>query len=101
MSRWRKISIAVSAAFFAVILISILHHYQLRFALAGYIAELKAKGEPMDLAQVIPPPVPADQNGAPFIIAAITNLNHRNLLMTNPPPALRMVAPGRAMIGWQ
>jgi hypothetical protein len=35
-----------------VILIPVIRHYQLRFAVASYMAELKAKGEPMDLAQV-------------------------------------------------
>jgi hypothetical protein len=99
MSRQGKISVAIGIAL--VILFPVFRHYQLRFALASYIAELKAKGEPMDLAQAIPPPVPPEQNGVPFIISSITNLDHMSILMTNPPEAMRMVAPDRAMIGWQ
>lgn len=101
MSRRRKISITTGLVLCVVILVPALHHYQLRFALANYIAQLKASGEPMDLAQVIPPPVPPEQNGVPFILSSITNLDHRDIVMTNPPTAMRMVAPGRAIISWQ
>ncbi len=77
--------------------------YQLRFAVASYIAKLKAKGEPMDLAQVIPPPVPPEKNGLPFITNALANLTlkYGNVATSNPPPAMLMLAPGRAMVGWQ
>ena len=85
----------------AAIFIPVIRHYQLRAAVNGYIAELKAKGEPMELAQVIPPPVPPEQNGAPFITNALANLKSDGLVANNPPPAMRMVARGRAMIGWQ
>jgi hypothetical protein len=99
----RKILIVAGIALGVAILIPVIHHYQLRSAVASYVAELKAKGEPMDLAQVIPPPVPPDQNGVPFITNALANLNLKSIgiVSTNPPPAMLMVAPGRAMIGWQ
>ena len=64
MSRRRKILIAVGIALGVAILIPVIHHYQLRAATEAYIAELKAQGEPMELAQVIPPPVPPEQNSA-------------------------------------
>ncbi len=101
MNRWKNSSVTVGIACCAAILIPVVHHYQLRFDLANYITGLKAKGEPMDFAQVMPPPVPPDQNGVPFIAGSFTNLVHRNLVQTNPPPAMLMVALGRAMIGWQ
>ena len=64
MSRRRKILIVVGIVLGVAILVPVIHHYQLRAATEAYIAQLKAQGEPMDLAQVIPPPVPAEQNGA-------------------------------------
>ncbi len=83
------------------VLFPILRHYQLRFAVAKYIAELKAKGEPMDLAQVTPPSVPPDQNSAADYQKAVSMLTTNwNVLGSNPPPAMRMVVPGKAMIGW-
>jgi hypothetical protein len=99
MSRCRKILIVAGIVLGVAILIPVLRHYQLRFAVANYVAELKAKGEPMDLAQVIPPPVPPEQNGAPIFLKAASFLDTNwNVLGSNPPPAMPMVAPGKAMI---
>ena len=66
MSLRRKILIAVGIVLGVAILVPVIHHYQLRAATEAYIAQLKAQGEPMELAQVIPPPVPPEQNGAPI-----------------------------------
>ena len=67
MSRRRKILITLGIMLGVAILVPVIRHYQLRAATEAYIAQLKAQGEPMDLAQVIPPPVPPEQNGAiPF-----------------------------------
>lgn len=102
MSRRRKLLIVVGVALAAAILISVIHHYQLRAATEAYIAELKARGEPMELALVIPPPVPLEQNSATIFLKAASLLDTNwNVLGSNPPPAMRMVAPGKAMIGWQ
>jgi hypothetical protein len=102
MSRRRKILILAVAALVASGLIPVFRHYQLRAATAAYIAELKAKGEPMELAQVIPPPVPPEQNGA-NIFRNATELLHadKSLLKTNSYYGMKMVAPGKAMICWQ
>jgi hypothetical protein len=100
MSRRRKISVVAGIVLGVALLIPVIHHYQLRFALAAYVAKLKAKGEPMDLAQVIPPPVPPEQNGAPLFLKAASFLDTNwNVLGSNPPSAMRMIAPGKAMIG--
>jgi hypothetical protein len=101
MSRRRKILILAVAVLGAAILIPVIRHYQLRAATETYIAQLKAKGEPMDLAQVIPPRVPPEKNGVPFIKNALANLKSESIVGSNPPPAMLMVACGRAMIGWQ
>ncbi len=101
MNRRRKILVVVGIIFGVAILIPVIHHYQLRFAVESYIAELKAKGEPMDLAQVIPPSVSPEQNGSPiFLKAAALFSTNWNALVINPPPTMRMIAPGKAMVGW-
>jgi hypothetical protein len=102
MKRRRKILITVGAVFVAAVLVSIIHHYQLRAATEAYIAQLKAQGEPMALAQVIPSSVPPEKNGAANFLKAASLLDTNwNVLDSNPPPAMRMVAPGKAMIGFE
>ncbi len=101
MSRRRKILIVAGIVLGVAILIPIIRHYQLRFAVANYVAELKAKGEPMDLAQVISPPLPPEQNSAPIFLKAASLLDtdtNWNVLGSNPPPAMLMVLPGKAMV---
>src|SRR5271154_186881 len=100
--RWKGL-IVLGVVLAVAILIPVIHHYQLRFAVANYVAQLKAKGEPMDLAQVLPPPVPPEQNGVPLIINSLTNLEtkYNSISQTNPPPAMRAISPGKAMTGWQ
>jgi hypothetical protein len=105
MSRRLKILTGVGIALGLAILLPIVHHYQLRFAVEKYIAELKAKGEPMELTQVIPPPTPSEQNGVPLVMNALTNLATKYLdidnVQTNPPQAMRGILPGKAIVGWQ
>jgi len=99
--RW-KILIAACIALGLAILLPVIRHYQLRFAVESYLAELKAKGEPMELAQVIPPPVPPEQNSADnFRHAAELIDADKSLLKTNYSYGMKMVAPGRAIIRWQ
>ena len=106
MSRRRKFLVVVGVALTSVLLISVIHHYQLRAAVNAYIAELKARSEPMELAQVIPPPVPPEKNGADTFRDADALFNDsfhadKSLLETNFVNGMRMVAPGKAMIRWQ
>ena len=102
MNRHRKILILFVIVLIAAILIPVIRHYQLRAATEAYIAQLKAQGEPMELAQVIPPPVPPEQNSADvFRNAAKLFDADKSLLETNSYSAMKMVAPGKAMICWQ
>jgi hypothetical protein len=75
MNRRLKILVAVGILLGVAILIPVIHHYQLRAATEAYIAQLKAKGEPMELAQVIPSPVPPEKNGASVFRSAASLIN--------------------------
>jgi len=103
MSRRLKVLIALGIVLGVAIVVPVIRHYQLRFAVESYISELKAKGEPMELAQVIPPPVPPEQNGVPLIINSLTNLEnkYKSIAQTNPPTAMCEILPGKAMVRWQ
>ena len=81
-----------------------IHHCQLRAATEAYLAQLKAQGEPLDLAQVIPPPVPPVKNSAPLITNALAQINRKytnSIIYDNPPYAMSRAIPGRKMIGWR
>jgi hypothetical protein len=95
----RKILTVMGIALAAAILIPIIHHYQLRAATEAYIAELKARGEPMDLAQVIPPRVSPEQNGTEIFRKAARLLDaDKTFLDANSIDAMDLVVPGKAMI---
>ncbi|HLZ53437.1 MAG TPA: hypothetical protein VKS19_03065 [Verrucomicrobiae bacterium] len=101
MSLRLKIFIAAGIVLVVAILVPVIHHYQLRAATGAYIAQLKAQGEPMELAQVIPPPVPAEQNSADTLRKAAALFDaDQSLLETNQADGMRMAAPGKAMICW-
>ncbi|HEY3761350.1 MAG TPA: hypothetical protein VGN23_06345 [Verrucomicrobiae bacterium] len=101
--KWRiKILIAIGIVVIAAIVIPVIHHYQLKAEVNAYIAQLKAQGEPLDVAQVIPPPVPAEQNDAPAFLKIASKVDATwDVLESNRPPEMRMIAPGKAMVGWQ
>jgi hypothetical protein len=100
MKRHKKVLIVVGIVLAVAILVPVIHHYQLRAATEAYVAQLKAQGEPMELAQVIPPPVPPEQNSADtFRKAAALFEADQGFLGTNYGiGCMEMVAPGKAMI---
>jgi hypothetical protein len=59
MSRRRKILLATAVVLGVLVIVPVLRHFQLKRAVEHYKAELKARGEPMELAQVLPSPVPS------------------------------------------
>ncbi|HTR41043.1 MAG TPA: hypothetical protein VMH87_05460 [Pseudomonadales bacterium] len=98
--RW-KILVVLAAALAVACLIGVVRHYQLRWATEAYIAQLKAQGEPMDLAQVLPPPVPPEQNSADTMRrAAALMKSNQEWWGTNSVGPMGMVAPGKAKVAW-
>lgn len=76
-------------------------HFKPKHAVAAYKQQLIAAGEKLEIDELIPPPVAPEQNGADLFYQAAALLNSgQNVLETNLPPAMRMVAPGKAMVGW-
>jgi hypothetical protein len=100
MSRRWKILIFVALVLGLAVLISIIHHCQLRAATEAYIAQLKAQGEPMELAQVLPPPVSAEQNSADIFRKAAALIDD-SLSYSSYVYGMEMVAPGKAMVRWR
>jgi hypothetical protein len=99
MRRVFKLGIALAVALGAVIIAAWIYHCQLRATNEGYIAELTARGEPLTLAQVLPPPVQAAENSADVFLQAWALLDaDTSLLKTNHVNAMLAVAPGQALV---
>jgi hypothetical protein len=100
-ARW-KILLGLVVLVGIGVLIPVIHHYQLKAEVAKFRAQLKAAGEPMELAEVIPPPVPEESEASDLLQKAAARLHtYDTFLSTNPPYAMRAISPGRAMIRWQ
>lgn len=66
----------------------------------AYKKSLRAKGERLEISEVLPPPVAPESNGAAAAQSAFAMIGALSDEWTNLPPMMRMVAPGRAMVGW-
>jgi len=96
--RW-KLLITVGVLLLVVVLAAIIHHYQLRAAVEAYKAQLKSRGVPMELSEILPPAVPPEQNGADLLRQASVYLdNTDSFFATRSYSAMKMVAPGKAMV---
>ncbi|HUA67704.1 MAG TPA: hypothetical protein VMA13_04075, partial [Candidatus Saccharimonadales bacterium] len=63
---------------------------------------LIAKGEKLEISEVLPPSVPPESNGVDLVRTAFSSLDLSGSYdWTNLPPMMQMVAPGKALIGWQ
>jgi hypothetical protein len=73
--------------------------YQPQREVEAYKNVLRAKGEKLEIAEVLPPVVPPDQNGADTVLTAFALLTSDDNY-TNLPPMMPMVAFGKAIVGW-
>ena len=71
-------------------------HLGEKHALEAYKQVLRDQGERLDLAEFMRPPVPPESNSAESVKLAFSKLNTG---MENIPEAMKMVAPGKALIG--
>ena len=84
-----------------VVVVAYLVHFRARWAVERYERQLVAAGETLTVGPLEPPTVFPENNGAPLFNQAMGALSWgKSLLETNPPPSMRMVAPGNAMVGW-
>jgi hypothetical protein len=73
-------------------------HVQPANQVDAYKKFLRAKGEKLDLSEVLPPPVAPESNSVDAVEEAFGLFGSGT---ENIPNAMRMVAPGKAMVGWR
>jgi hypothetical protein len=98
MKRWLKTLLILAVIFGTPTLWLLVSHIIAKRALEHYKAQLRAAGEKLTIAELLPPRATSEQNGAKLIEEAF---NHMTNLPSIRPMAMEMVAPGKAMIGWQ
>ena len=80
-----------------------LYFWRAKLAVLNYRKQLIAAGEKLSVKELIPPPPAKEDDGAELFYRAnaLIPSSYKDLISTNPPHAMRLVAPGKAMIGWQ
>jgi hypothetical protein len=74
-------------------------HYRAKRKIQDYRRQLQARGERLTVAELIPHLPPEAANSAPALIAAASPLGYG--VLTNFPPAMKYIAPGRALVAWK
>lgn len=100
-SKWIKIFLVFTAILLVLITWLLSSHAHSKNAVDRYKDQLRAAGEKLTIEELLPPRVDPEQNGARLFFEACKYLIYGGTIDSNPPPAMRMVAPGKAMIAWR
>lgn len=100
--KWQKIGLGLAVVLAVASLAAYISHVRTKGAIEEYKAKLGADGEKLAIAELIPPSAPADKNGAEFLREAMdSHPVNDSFFSSNSPSMMRMVAPGKAMVGWR
>ena len=97
MKRGWKILLGLAAALGLLVALLAFSHYRAKWAVEAYRKYLRAQGEKLGLAELIPPFVPAESNGAPALLAARSRLSWN---IQGYAAAMTTLGPGHALVVW-
>lgn len=99
--RIKKLSV-LAAVFVAVLMLFlVVEHFRGSWALNHRLNELKARGEVLTVAPLLPKPVEPDRN-AFLVLATLTNRAEGILTnLSQAAPSMQFVEPGKALVVWQ
>jgi hypothetical protein len=98
----RMMPFAAAVCGLVLIIWAYVFHARREWALVDYKHQLHSAGERLSVDELLPRPLAAESNGARFFIQAQRQIVAvATLLDTNPPEAMWMVAPGKAMVAWK
>jgi hypothetical protein len=103
MKKWWVKALLLAVVVLAALWLTILGSaVRSRNKVEEYKDQLRAAGEKLKIEELIPPRLPPGKNSAEVARNAISRLSSSwGILGSNPPPAMRLIEPGRAMAGWQ
>src|SRR4051812_48747409 len=101
-SRWRKVGVAFGLFVLLLCLIVLIAHVNSKGPMERYKEQLRAAGEKLTVAELVPLPPSADEDGTPIFerISSMESLFPNDVVETNP-PVNWAVAPGKWMIARQ
>lgn len=101
MSPGKKFFVGAALVLGLIAIVLYAVHFRCRLAVRSYKAELLAKGEKLAIADVRPKLLAAKENAAEALIPAMQQMPAEGpVTKETPPRAMRIVVPGRAMVGW-
>lgn len=102
MTRHRKLTLAIFIGLLAFMGVwGAMVYTGRQYDVDAYKQSLAARGEKFEIADLLPPPAPPEQNGADLLNQAVALLAPESAEWTNLPVAMYRVAPGQAMVSFQ
>jgi hypothetical protein len=98
---WVKLLLAIVAVALVILALVATSSVHSKNAVERYKDQLRAAGEKLDLKNLIPPHVDADKNGRDFFEQTYALVPSNGVVESNWPTAMKMVAPGKAMLASQ
>ena len=79
----------------------VITHYRAEGKVEAYRRELKAKGEKLEVAELVPLRSAGDFTNSAAWLTAASFLRSSSPSYFNMPPTMKLVTPGKAMVSWQ
>ncbi len=98
---WARFILGLAAILLAIGAILLVFHFRSKSSVERYKNQLRAQGEKLNIGDLLFPRAEPENNGAELFNKASAYFFYSEFLGSNPPPAMRMVAPGKAMVGWR
>jgi hypothetical protein len=97
---WKKIILVIAIIGSLPVLYLAEEHYRGLYLLHSRLAELRANHEPLSVAELVPKPVPEDQNAASALLHLTNQLDEAKALSKQSPNIL-FIGPGRSLPPWK
>jgi hypothetical protein len=76
-------------------------HNRAKGKIEAYRRELKAKGEKLEIAELVPTHSVNDFSNSASLLRVASHLRTHSPSPSNLPPVMKLVAPGKALVSWQ
>ncbi len=98
----RKTGIAFGICVILCVFLACVFHFRWKWKVEDFKKQLRAAGEQLTIAELLPPPVPQEQNSTNLFWQAVSVFTtNRAAFATNSPVPMLVLAPGKARVAWR